>query len=180
MQYTRMHTHTEYAYVVFDAFSAAAPQRSSQLAAKPPARLEIYKPRSDEPREKYVGSRWLRWRGSRQSAKHRTVSSTGTRGRGVRVHVPGRPVPVQRCGRGSPSPGAEMWQGFAQSRCRCGRGSPSPGADVAGVRPVPVQMWQGFARSRRRCGRGSPGPGADVAGARGKGANRRSELRLDA
>ncbi len=32
------------------------------------------------------------------------------------------PVPVQ------------MWQGRAQSRCRCGRGEPSPGADVAGVK----------------------------------------------
>ena len=31
----------------------------------------------------------------------------------------------------------------AESRCRCGRGEPSPGADVAGVSPVPVQMWQG-------------------------------------
>ena len=153
MHYTRTHTHTVYAYVVFDAFSAAAPQRSSQRAAQPPARLGAYKPRSDEPREKYVGSRWLRWRGSRQSAKHRTVCSTGTRGRGVRVHVPGRPVPVQRSGRGSPSPGADvagasavsvqMWQGLARSRCRCGRGEPSPGADVAGVSPVPVQMWQG-------------------------------------
>ncbi len=29
-----------------------------------------------------------------------------------------------------------------ESRCRCGRGEPSPGADVAGVRPVPVQMGQ--------------------------------------
>ena len=38
------------------------------------------------------------------------------------------PVPVQ------------MWQGWAQFRCRCGRGRPSPGADVAGVGPVPVQM----------------------------------------
>jgi hypothetical protein len=41
-----------------------------------------------------------------------------------------RPVPVQ------------MWQGCAQSRCRCGRGEPSPGADVAATSPVPVQMWQ--------------------------------------
>jgi hypothetical protein len=41
------------------------------------------------------------------------------------------PVPVQ------------MWQGWAQSRCRRGRGEPSPGADVAGVSPVLVQMWQG-------------------------------------
>jgi hypothetical protein len=31
----------------------------------------------------------------------------------------------------------------AQSGCRCGRGEPSPGADVGGVSPVPVQMWQG-------------------------------------
>ena len=31
----------------------------------------------------------------------------------------------------------------ARSRCRCGRGEPSPGADVGGVSPVPVQMWAG-------------------------------------
>ena len=64
-----------------------------------------------------------------------------------------------------------MWQGRAQSRCRCGRGEPSPGADVAAgepnpsadvagaspvpvqmwrrASPVPVQMWRGRARSRR-------------------------------
>jgi hypothetical protein len=52
---------------------------------------------------------------------------------------------------------------LARSRGRCGRGEPSPGADVAGVRPVPAQMWPGRARSRRRCGRGEPSPGADVA-----------------
>jgi hypothetical protein len=47
-------------------------------------------------------------------------------------------------------------------RIRCGRGEPSPGADVAGVSPVPpVQMWQGCAQSRRRCGRGEHSPGAD-------------------
>jgi hypothetical protein len=28
----------------------------------------------------------------------------------------------------------QMWQAWAQSRCRCGRRGPSPGADVAGVR----------------------------------------------
>ena len=44
-----------------------------------------------------------------------------------------------------PSPGedvaapVQMWQ---QSRRRCGRGEPSPGADVAEVSRVPVQMWQ--------------------------------------
>jgi hypothetical protein len=32
-------------------------------------------------------------------------------------------------------------------RCRCGRGEPSPGADVAGASPVPVQMWQRRAQS---------------------------------
>jgi hypothetical protein len=37
----------------------------------------------------------------------------------------------------------EMAPVCAMSRCRCGRGEPSPGADVAGVSPVPVQMWQG-------------------------------------
>ena len=69
------------------------------------------------------------------------------------------PVPVQ------------MRQGWAQSWCRCGRGGPSPGADVAGVGsvavqmwaavgPVAVQMWQGRAQSRCRCGRGEPSPSA--------------------
>ncbi len=33
---------------------------------------------------------------------------------------------------------AQMWAGCA--RCRCGRGGPSPGADVGGVGPVPAQM----------------------------------------
>ncbi len=79
----------------------------------------------------------------------------------------------RRCGRGGPSPGADvagvgpvpvqMWPGWAQSRRRCGRDGPSPGADVAGVGPVPVQMWPGWAQSRRRCGRGGPSPGADAA-----------------
>ncbi len=39
----------------------------------------------------------------------------------------------------------QMWQGWAQSRCRCGRGGPSPGADVGGVGAIPEQMWQGHA-----------------------------------
>jgi hypothetical protein len=64
----------------------------------------------------------------------------------------------------SPVP-AQMWSGGAQSRCRCGRGEPSPsadvqprpsrahansaggepspGADVGGVSPVPMQMRSG-------------------------------------
>ena len=50
----------------------------------------------------------------------------------------------------------------AQSWSRCGRGEPSPGADVAGASRVPAQMWQGRAESRCRCGRGEPSPGADV------------------
>jgi hypothetical protein len=80
----------------------------------------------------------------------------------------------RRCGRGGPSPGADvggvgpvpmqMWQGWAQSWCRCGRGEPSPGADVGGVGPVLMQMWQGWAQSWCRCGRGGPSPGADVGG----------------
>ncbi len=45
----------------------------------------------------------------------------------------------------------------AQSRRRCGRGGPSPGADVGGVGPVPAEMW-------RRYGRDGPSPGADVGG----------------
>jgi hypothetical protein len=36
---------------------------------------------------------------------------------------------------------AQMWAGGAQSRRRCGRGEPSPGADVGGGSPVPAQMW---------------------------------------
>jgi hypothetical protein len=51
---------------------------------------------------------------------------------------------------------------YAQSCCRCGRGAPSPGADVAGTSPVLLQMWQGRARSPCRCGRGEPGPAAYV------------------
>ena len=50
-------------------------------------------------------------------------------------------------------------------RRRCGRGEPSPGADVAAASAVPVQMWAGtstvpvqmWARAN---------PGLDVAGAR--------------
>jgi hypothetical protein len=49
-----------------------------------------------------------------------------------------------------------------RSRRRCGRGGPSPGADMGGVGQVPAQMWAGWAKSRRRCGRGGPSPGADV------------------
>ena len=30
-----------------------------------------------------------------------------------------------------------MWEGRAQSRCRCGRGEPSPDADVARGEPNP-------------------------------------------
>jgi hypothetical protein len=44
------------------------------------------------------------------------------------------PVPVQMYQGASPVP-AQMWQGRAHSRCRCGRGEPSPGADVAGSEP---------------------------------------------
>ena len=43
---------------------------------------------------------------------------------------------------GGPVP-EQMWVGWAQSRCRCGRGGPSPGADVGGVGPVPAPMWPG-------------------------------------
>jgi hypothetical protein len=85
----------------------------------------------------------------------------------------GYPSPGADVGRGEPSPGADvagaipvpvqMWQGLSQSWCRCGSGEPSPGADVAGAIPVPVQMWLGRAQSWCRCGRGKPSPGADVA-----------------
>ena len=43
-----------------------------------------------------------------------------------------RAQPRRRCGRGEPSPGADV-----------GRGEPSPGANVAGASPAPVQMWKG-------------------------------------
>jgi hypothetical protein len=43
-------------------------------------------------------------------------------------------------------------------RRRCGRGEPSPGADVAGVSPVPAHMWQRRAQSRCRCGQGRAAP----------------------
>ncbi len=49
----------------------------------------------------------------------------------------------------------------AQSRRRCGRGEPSPGADVAGASPVPAQMWLGiFPRMRptRPAARGFSAP----------------------
>ncbi len=49
---------------------------------------------------------------------------------------------IGACDGGFPVP-AQLWQRRAQPRCRCGRGGPSPGADVAGVSPVPAQMWQG-------------------------------------
>jgi hypothetical protein len=65
---------------------------------------------------------------------------------------------------------AQMWAGRAQSWRRCGRGEPSPGADVGGVSPVPAQMWAGRAQCRRRCGRGEPSAGADVALCAGAGA----------
>ena len=61
------------------------------------------------------------------------------------------------------SPGA-MGPGCAQSRCRCGRGEPSPGADVAGASHVLAQMWKGWAQPRHRSDSGKPSPGADVAG----------------
>ncbi len=76
----------------------------------------------------------------------------------------------RRCGRGGPSPGADvggvdpvlvqMWAGWAQSRCRCGRGEPSPGADVGGVDPVPAQMWHGSEECARSLAlpRGVPPP----------------------
>ncbi len=57
-----------------------------------------------------------------------------------------------------------MCEGRAQSRRRCGRGEPSPAADVAGVSPVPAQMLAGRAQSRRKCERGEPSPVADVGG----------------
>jgi hypothetical protein len=65
---------------------------------------------------------------------------------------------------------ARMCHGWAQSRRRCGRGAPSPGADVAQVGAVPVQMWQGCAESRCRCGRGGPTCSCTGVGCAGGGA----------
>ena len=39
----------------------------------------------------------------------------------------------------------QMWQGRAESPCRCGRGEPSPGADVVGGEPSPAQNGVGRA-----------------------------------
>jgi hypothetical protein len=47
----------------------------------------------------------------------------------------------RRCGRGEPSPDANV-EGLRRSRCRCERGEPGPGTDVAALNPVPVQMWR--------------------------------------
>jgi hypothetical protein len=91
----------------------------------------------------------------------------------------------RRCGRGAPSPGADVG-GVRPVRRRCGRGAPSPGADVGGCAQSRRRFTQGRARSpcrraqRRahcRCrhgqGRarfsaqtwqGEPNLGADVAG----------------
>jgi hypothetical protein len=66
-----------------------------------------------------------------------------------RVVNPSVAVPSSRISCGTPVRArasrvpAQMWQGGAQSRRRCGRGEPSPGADVAGGSPVPAQMWAG-------------------------------------
>ena len=69
-----------------------------------------------------------------------------------------------------------MSAGRAQSRCGCGRGEPSPGADVGGSEPspgadvggpVPVQMWA--AQSRCRCGRGEPNTRTHASGAEHRG-----------
>ena len=81
-----------------------------------------------------------------------------------------------RCGRGEPSPGAEVAAGEPSrgadvaagepsSGADVAAGGPSPGADVAMMSRVPAQMWQGRAQFRCRCGRGEPSPGADVAAA---------------
>ena len=58
-----------------------------------------------------------------------------------------------RCGRGEPSPDADV-----------GSGEPSPGAGVAGVSPVPVKCGRGERKSRCRCCRGDRSRGADAAG----------------
>jgi hypothetical protein len=82
------------------------------------------------------------------------------RGRGERA---GKESPTEMWAGGEPSPGADatrvsaapvqIWQRWAQSRCRCGQG----------VSEVPVHMWHGVAAGGCRCGSGGPSPGADVA-----------------
>ena len=64
------------------------------------------------------------------------------------------PSPGADVARASPVP-VQMRHGRAQSRCRCGRGEPSPGADMARrVRPVPVQMRPGCVNQRGVLGLG--------------------------
>jgi hypothetical protein len=46
---------------------------------------------------------------------------------------------LQRSSPVSPAP-VQTWRKWALSRRRCGRGEPSPGADMAGTSPVLVQM----------------------------------------
>jgi hypothetical protein len=46
-----------------------------------------------------------------------------------------------------------------RARRRCGRGEPSPGADVGGVSPVPAQMWAGELRTPCRYGNGGTSSG---------------------
>ncbi len=82
------------------------------------------------------------------------------------------------CGRGAPSPGADV---AGESSCGCGRGAPSPGADVG--RGFLMRMWEGCAQSRCGCGQGcaqcrcgcgrsAPSPGADVAASTAKSEGR--------
>jgi hypothetical protein len=70
----------------------------------------------------------------------------------------------RRCGRGEPSPGADVARGEPSPGAEVGGVSPVPGADVAGASPVPAQMWPGRAQFRRRCGQGAPSAGLDVGG----------------
>ena len=104
---------------------------------------------------RFVRRGGLPW--NRNSVATIRLRSLRTRHRGCEGTSP-VPVPWMWWRRAQSSHSAQSWQGRAQSWSRCGRGQPSPGADVAAVSPVPVQMWQRCAQSRCRCGRGEPSP----------------------
>ena len=64
------------------------------------------------------------------------------------------PVPVQMWEQVP----VQMWEQRAQSRCRCGRGEPSPGADVAGVATYPVTVSDWIAGRATVSQRSHPSP----------------------
>jgi hypothetical protein len=85
-------------------------------------------------------------------------TARSSRGRSCGLSQPDESNPrlcVCSCARERPVP-AQMWQGRAQSRRRCGRGEPSPGADVGGRRrQTPGGALPAAVRHRRVSSRGS-------------------------